>query len=257
MFTILLNLIYNYQEKELNESIILLSHINTYLIIKFFLWLRKSSQGNYRGNNFLIDGKKINSKKDLHTTINNINYNYTKNKKKGTPFLIIMIINLDYIPFENQTIFKNFLEEKGMILKFLFYVNDLNFLDKSLVAKCTIISSFNSIFNKKKCQKLWKLYLREANYFRNAEKTEILELKKKMLNYCFYFEKKFDKKFLIIRNVFFKILKNLSNEIFCVFTSGNFFNKFKNLNTTISQRLLSQLKNYMRDYCFYLKISGR
>ena len=250
MFTILLNIIYNYQEKELNESIILLSYYNSYLILKFFHWFTKSSPGTYRGNNFLIDGKKINSKKDLYTTINNINYNFTKNKKKTTPFLIIMIINLDFIPVENQTIFKNFLEEKGMILKFFFYVKDLNFLDNSLMAKCTLISSFNSIFIKKKCQKLWELYLKKANYSKNKEDIGFLELKKKMLNYYFYFEKKFDKKVLIIRNVFFKILKNLSNEIFCVFTCFNFFKKCKNLTTMISQRLLNQLKN-----SFYLKTS--
>jgi hypothetical protein len=74
--------------------------------IEIFFWFRKSSPGTYRGNSFLIDGKKINSKKDLYTTINNIKYNFRKNKKKTTPFLIIMIINLAYIPVENQTIFK-------------------------------------------------------------------------------------------------------------------------------------------------------
>jgi hypothetical protein len=255
MFTVLLNVIYNYQEKEINESIILLSNFNTYLVLKILLWFRKSSLGTYRGNNFLIDGKKINSKKNLYTTINNINYNFTKNKKKTAPFVIIMIINLDYIPLDNQTIFKNFLDEKGMILKFFFYANDLDFLDKSLVEKCTIISSFNSVFNKKNCQKFWKLHLRKADYFRNTENIEFLELKKKILNYYFYFEKKFDKKILIVRNVFFKILKNISNEIFCIFTCINFFKKFKKLTTMISWRLLIQLKNYIKDYSFYLKTS--
>jgi hypothetical protein len=256
MLTVLFNIINNYQEKEFNESIILLSYLNTYLVLKIFLWFRKSSPGTYRGNNFLIDGKKINSKKDLYTTINNIKYNFRNNKKKTTPFLIIMIINLAYIPVENQTIFKKFLEEKGMKLKFFFYINDLDFLEKSLMVKCTIISSFTSVFNKKKCQKFWKLHLRKANYFRNTKNTGFLELKKKMLNYYFYFEKKFGKKVLIVRNVFFKILKNLSNEIFYVFTCVNFFKKFQKLTTMISQRLLNQLKNYMKDYSFYLKTSS-
>merc|ERR1712224_546679 len=120
MLTILLNLVYNYQEKELNESIIIPSHCSLPLILKSFFWLRKSLYTIRLGNNFLIDGKKVNSKKDLFQVIDKINHDFIKKDEKTSPFCLIIIINLDYISTENQIIFKNFLEKKGMLIKFFF-----------------------------------------------------------------------------------------------------------------------------------------
>lgn len=255
MLTILLNLVYNYQEKELNESIIIPSHCSLSLILKSFFWLRKSLYTIRLGNNFLIDGKKVNSKKDLFQVIDKINHDFIKKDEKTSPFCLIIIINLDYISTENQIIFKNFLEKKGMLIKFFFFINDLHFLDKSLLARCTILSPLTSVFKEKKCKKFKKLPLKKIYNLRNFKKVQIFRLKKKKVKTFFYLEKKLDKKIITIKNIFFKICKKLSNEVLYLFVHKKFFKKLESSTVLISHPLSNQLQYSLREHFFYLEIS--
>ena len=149
MLEILENLFYNKKREVSSENIVLLNPYFKIKFMKILLNFKQSFSSNVKNFCFLIDGAKINSKNSLHFLLTKI-YKIPKKKKGKCPFSIAIVINIKNILIENQLMFKKFLTERTMEIKFLFLVDDLRWLNEIILTECSIIPCKNKFVNKPK-----------------------------------------------------------------------------------------------------------
>lgn len=199
---------------------------------------------------FLIDGKKTNTKKSLEIAMTNIcKFSNEGNGKK--PFSIVIIINLKHILLENQLIFKKFLSEKSMVVRFYFLTNDLNSLNKYILTQCNIIhfkrpNKNKNLFNPPKSP--FFQYLCGIN---REEWVKISSSDEKIFANLFFGNINFKQNTIKIKNMIFKFSKKYSNEAFILFLFTYFYEKKKKFVQNILSILFSNRKNFTKDIELY------
>ena len=227
------------------------------LYLKFFEVMsifKKSLTTKSKGYCFFIDGTKTNSRKGLNYTLNTICNTSKNQKKRKSPYFLIIIANVNSIIIENQFILKKFLNERGMIVRFFLITNDLKFLNEDVVSDCNVFSYSTSPFDSKIFEQFFRI-----SFLRNNDR-----LKKKMKFFGSYQKFKQDIEYLKecikinhikIFSDFFKISQKFSNEIFVLLIFLNSLSNFKKISPNQFYVSFYNIKKYIKRYRIFKEIS--
>jgi len=254
MFEVLEYLFYQKNKKNLNSCILILKNL---LYLKFFEVMsifKKSLTTKSKGYCFFIDGTKTNSRKGLNYTLNTI-CNMSKNqKKRKSPYFLIIIANVNSIIIENQFILKKFLNEKGMIVKFFLITNDLKFLNEDVVSDCNVFSYSTSSFDSKIFEQFFRISFLRINNLLN-KKMKFFGSYQKFKQDIEYLKECIKKNHIKIFSDFFKISQKFSNEIFVLLIFLNSLSNFKKISPNQFYVSFYNIKKYIKRYRIFKEIS--
>lgn len=255
MLEILHHLFYIKNGKKAIENIIILVPPIFYGLMKIFFLTKKPFSLIRKRCCFLIDGAKINSKKDLYFTLNKICKFFIEKNKKKSPFFLILITNLNQIMIEDQIIFKKFLTEKAMVVKFFFLVSDFRFLSELVLSRSIVAPFYNSSNDLQIVRRFYGLSFRRIFNFENKQKSEKKFYQKKLIQITDYFNDSFIENLFKIKNLLSKLPQNLSNEIFVLIIFFNSFENYQNKEIQIAIKFFLNNKNYIKEYTVYQTLS--
>ena len=223
-------------------------------LLKIFLCLKKSFSAKSKSRCFLINGKKTNLKKNLNSILLKITDFSNSQKNNNDLFFLILVTNLQCISSENQEIFKNFLTNKEMFLKFFFFVDDLEYLNQGILSRCQLVTCYGNFFFQKYFFKRQKI---KFKIITNSIYNKDGKLSCAQNNYqenLFHLKKKFRGNSITFKEASLKISKKLSNETFILFI---FLKSFKN-DTDYSEKLFlifsETIRHLTDEYEFYKTI---
>jgi len=241
----------------LTENIIVLYPSIILSTLKVFSTIKKSFMIGIDSFYFLIDGRITNSKKSLLSALSKIYILSNKLDKKKSPFLLIAIINLKNITLENQSVFGKFLTKNSVLMKFVFFVNNLKYLNEVILLNSTIIDLCRFVFYKKKYSPTNKLISEKINNYVKRKKIDVFYLKKNKIlninNSIF----RFDKNFIKIQGILVKMGKRFANEIFYLFLNRDMSHKYKKIKTDVTNLFLKNISSYNNQHYFYKILSFR
>jgi len=255
MLGTLQNLFYKKGGETLTKSIILLIPSFIFDGVTIFNPIKKSFSNHSTNLYFLIDGTKTNSKKSLLFALNKIHGLFVNSNKKKSPFLLIMITNLENITIENQTVFSKFLAENSIAMRFFFFANDLKYFNKAILSKCTLKTFCESITYKKKLPTTQKIVMEKIIKFPQRKIINNFYLNSKITLNINNLISKLGKNFTDIKRILFMLEKKFTNEIFYLFVHLCAFPIYHNLKSEMSGAYLPTNKSYTNQYQFYITTS--
>jgi hypothetical protein len=254
MFEVLEYLFYQKNQKNLNSFILILKNLFYLKFLELISIFKKSSTTKSKGCCFFIDGTKTNSRKGLNYTLNTICNRYKNQKKRKSPYFLIIIANVNSIIIENQFILKKFLNERGMIVRFFLITNDLKFLNEDVVSDCNVFSYSISSFDSKIFEKVFRISLLRINDLLN-KKMKFFGSYQKFKQDMEYLKKCNKKNQIKIFSDFFKISQKFSNEIFVLLIFLNSLSNFKKISPNQFCVSFYNVKMYIKRYRIFKEIS--